>query len=303
VRFGISLPNFNPADGGESIARIAQGAEKLGFDSVWVSDHVFIPYEYAPNYPYSSTGRIGLTATSEIFDPLITLEFVAGQVHRVSLGISVLIVPLRNPIITAKMLVTLDALSGGRVIFGAGTGWMPEQFDGLGASYDDRAKVTDEYIEIFRELCSAEKPVFEGEHYRIANVGFYPKPVQKPHPPVWVGGNSMTALRRAVRLGDGWHASNLAPEAVGEKAAALRRLCTEAGRDPATLTISGRVDTVTFNADASGPVSGTSQQMIDDLKRYEEAGLAHLVLGIHGLGADAVVATAQRFADEVRPHV
>jgi len=185
---------------------------------------------------------------------------------------------------------------------------MPEEFAALGASYEHRGGVTDEYIQIFRELCTADKPSFEGKHYQIANLGFYPKPIQKPHPPVWIGGYTPAALRRAVRLGDGWHPSNLPPAALAEKAVILRRLCAEAGRDPASLTISTRVNNVAFgdSGDTTGrptPLSGTAQHIIDNIKRYEDAGVQHIVLGIRGRDSETMIATARRFVDEVRPKV
>ena len=308
MQFGIGLPNLSYVDPTETLMRLAHTAQELAFDAIWVSDHVFIPYEYEPNYPYSATGRLELSATDYIFDALTTLSFLAGQVSTPRLGISVLIMPYRNPIITAKMLVTLDVLSGGRVILGAGVGWMPEEFAALGASYEHRGGVTDEYIQIFRELCTADKPSFEGKHYQIANLGFFPKPMQKPHPPVWIGGYTPAALRRAVRLGDGWHPSNLLPEALAEKAITLRRLCAEAGRDPTSLTISTRVNNVAFGdrGDTTGrptPLSGTAQHMIDTIKRYADAGVQHIVLGIRGHDAETMIATARRFVDEVRPKV
>jgi probable F420-dependent oxidoreductase len=308
MQFGLGLPNLSLVDPTETLIQLAQAAQDLAFDSIWVSDHIFIPYEYAPNYPYSATGRLGLEATDHLFDPLTTLSFLAGQVHTPMLGISVLIIPYRNPIVTTKMLVTLDVLSRGRVILGAGVGWMPEEFAALKASYADRGQVTDEYIRIFQELCTSDKPVFEGRHYQISNIGFYPKPIQKPHPPVWIGGYSNAALRRAVRLGDGWHPSNLEPALLAQKRDVLRQFCAEAGRDPDTLSISTRVNNVAFgdSGDTVGrpaPLSGTAQQMIDHIKRYEDAGVSHIVLGIRGRDSDQMIATARRFAEEVRSHV
>ena len=154
MQFGIGLPNLSYVDPTETLMRLAHAAQELAFDAIWVSDHVFIPYEYEPNYPYSATGRLGLSATDYIFDPLTTLAFLAGQVPTPRLGISVLIMPYRNPIITAKMLVTLDVLSGGQVILGVGVGWMPEEFAALGASYEHRGGVTDEY---HRVSCSPQR--------------------------------------------------------------------------------------------------------------------------------------------------
>lgn len=305
MQFGIGLPNLSYIDPTDTILRMAQAAQDAAFDSVWVSDHVFIPYEMEPNYPYSATGKLGLAPTDHVLDPLTTLTYIAGIVTTPRLGISVLIIPYRNPIVTTKMLVTLDVFSGGRVILGAGVGWMPEEFEALGASYKDRGRVTDEYIRIFQELCTAERPQFEGEHYRIANMGFYPKPIQKPHPPVWVGGYSTPALRRAAQLGDGWHPSNIDPQTFQEKLPILQRLCAEAGRDPARLTLSTRVNNVAFgdSGDTVGrptPLGSMPQAMRDAIRRYEDIGVSHIVLGIRGRDATTMVETIQRFTDDVR---
>lgn len=308
MQFGLGLPNLSLVDPSETLFRLSEAAEALAYDSIWVSDHVFIPYEFGPNYPYSATGRLGLQATDHILDPLTTLAFLAGRVNGPRLGVSVLIIPYRNPIVTAKMLVTLDVLSGGRVILGAGVGWMPEEFAALQASYADRGGVTDDYLRIFKVLCTEEKPSFEGQHYQLSNIGFSPKPIQKPHPPIWIGGYSSAALRRAVRLGDGWQPSNLEPGALVEKTAHLHRLCEAAERDPASLTISTRVNNVAFgdSGDTVGrpaPLSGSVQRIIDNIKQYEEAGVSPVVLGIRGRDPQRMVETAQRFAEEVRPHI
>jgi probable F420-dependent oxidoreductase len=308
MQFGLGVPNLSYVDPTETLLRTAQAAQDLAFDAIWVSDHVFIPYELAPNYPYSTTGQLGLNPTDHLLDPLTTLAFLAGKVDGPRLGVSVLIIPYRNPVVTAKMLVTLDVLSRGRVILGAGVGWMPEEFAALGASYPDRGRVTDEYLQIFRELCTAEKPLFEGQHYQISNMGFYPKPLQKPHPPIWVGGYSNAAMRRAVRLGDSWHPSNLEPTELAQKRVTLHRFCEEAGRDPASLSITTRVNNVAFgdSGDTTGrpaPLSGTPQQILDNIHRYEDTGVSHIVLGIRGRDPDAMVETARRFAEEVQHKV
>lgn len=308
MQFGIGLPNLSYVDPTQTLLSLADAARDFQFDSMWVSDHVFIPYELEPNYPYSATGQLGLAATDHIFDPLTTLSYLAGRVDGPRLGISVLIIPYRNPIVTSKMLVTLDVLSGGRVILGAGTGWMPEEFAALKASYPDRGAVTDEYLDIFKELCTAEKPVYDGQHYQISNLGFYPKPIQKPHPPIWIGGYSNPALRRVVRVGDGWHPSNIDPTTLVEKMTILRRLCSEAGRDPDSIELSTRVNNVAFgdSGDTVGrpsPLSGTTQNIIDTIHRYEDAGVSHIVLGIRGRDVETMIQTIRRFVDEVRPKV
>ena len=286
MKFGIGIPNQGPAAEREDMLRLARQAVELKFDSIWVGDHVFTPFRSEPLYPYNSTGRLSVEPTDNIFDPLITLAYIAGAVEAPVLGISVLVIPYRNPVVTAKMVATLDVLSGGRVVLGVGVGWQREEFELLGASYEDRGPVTDEYIQIFKELCTADEPFFEGKHYQISNIAFYPKPLQKPHPPVWVGGYSVAAIRRAVRLGDGWQPSNIDPPTLAKKMPTLRRLCQEMGRDPSSIDISTRVGGVRFgdagpvDSGRPAPLSGTPQQILDGVRRYEELGVGHIVLGI-----------------------
>jgi alkanesulfonate monooxygenase SsuD/methylene tetrahydromethanopterin reductase-like flavin-dependent oxidoreductase (luciferase family) len=176
MQFGIGLPNLSYVDPTETLMHLAHAAQELAFDAIWVGDHVFIPYAYEPNYPYSATGRLGLSATDSIFDPLTTLSFLASQVPTPRLGMSVLIMPYRNPIITAKMLVTLDVLSGGRVILGAGVGWMPEEFAALGASYEHRGAVTDEYIQIFASYARRTSPRSRASTIRLPIWASTPNP-------------------------------------------------------------------------------------------------------------------------------
>ncbi len=193
MQLGLGLPNLSLVDPSETLFRLSEAAATLAFDSIWVSDHVFIPYEFGPNYPYSATGHLGLQATDHILDPLTTLAFLAGRVDGPRLGISVLIIPYRNPIVTAKMLVTLDVLSGGRVILGAGVGWMPEEFAALQASYADRGAVTDDYLQVFKALCTEEKPSFEGRHYQLSISASIPSPSKNR---TRRSGSAVTPMRR-----------------------------------------------------------------------------------------------------------
>ena len=306
MKFGMGISNMGPIATPENMVRLATLGEKLSFDSLWVADHLFIPYQLESVYPYNDSGKLWIQPTDNVFDPLMTLAYMAAVVDAPKLGMSVLVIPYRDPVVTAKMLVTLDVLSGGRVILGTGVGWMQEEFETLGASYHDRGSVTDEYIQVFKELCTADEPHFEGKHYRVSNAGFYPKPVQKPYPPVWVGGYSTSAIRRAARLGDGWHPGNIGPEALAKKVGTLRSFCEEFGRDPDSVEICPKVNSfgfgdVDWNArDAVVSIKGTAQQMVDVIRRYEEAGASHIVLGFRGGSIEEVEQTAERFAGEVR---
>ena len=306
MKFGIGIPNMGAKAQHVDMMRLARLAQELKFDSIWLGDHVFMPYHSEPLYPYHSSGRLGMQPTENIFEPLITLAFMGGAVDVPKLGISVLIIPYRNPVVTAKMVATLDVLSGGRVILGAGVGWMREEFEILGASYQDRGSVTDEYIQIYKELCTADEPYFQGKHYQVSNIGFFPKPLQKPYPPVWIGGYTRAALRRTALLGDGWQPSNIDPPTLADKLTVLRRLCDQMGRDFSTIELSTRVgnvgigDVVRTDGGRIALLSGAPQQIIDGIRRYEEVGVSHMLLDIRGDTIDEMAPNLERFAEEVR---
>ena len=181
VTFGCSMPSRGPMSSPDSLRSLAQRAEALAYDSIWVSDHIVLPRQVASFYPYAENGVATFTPDQPYYEPIATLNFLAGCTQRVRLGTHVLIIPYRNPVTTAKQLSTLDVLSGGRVILGAGVGWMEEEFQALGLdTYAQRGAVTDEYLQLYKELWTKEFPEFQGEHFQISGAGFEPKPVQKP---------------------------------------------------------------------------------------------------------------------------
>ena len=203
--FGTSMPSRGPLASAENLKSLAQRAEGLGYDSIWVSDHIILPRQVESFYPYAADGVATFRPDEAYYEPLAALNFLAGCTNKVRLGTHVLILPYRNPVLTAKLLSTLDVLSAGRVTLGIGVGWMEEEFQALGLdTYAQRGAVTDEYIQLFKELWTKDNPEFQGEHYQISGAGFQPKPAQKPHPPIWVGGHTGPAIRRAAKYGDGW---------------------------------------------------------------------------------------------------
>ena len=289
VTFGYSLPSSGPMSSPESLRSLAQRAEDLGFDSVWVSDHIVVPRHIESFYPYDPNGVPGFQPDEAYYEPLAALNFLAGCTHRVRLGTHVLILPYRNPVLTAKILATLDVLSGGRVILGAGVGWMEEEFLALGLdTYHQRGAVTDEYIQLYKELWTKDEPVFQGKYYQISGSAFEPKPVQKPHPPIWIGGHTGPAIRRAAKYGDGWLPLGLQPPAILEpeemagKIARLRTLTAQAGRPEDAVD-------VTFSADvefenAAGPsrkmMNGIPEQIAADLRQYLDLGVKSFILDL-----------------------
>jgi probable F420-dependent oxidoreductase len=294
--------------GPEQLRTVAQRAEDLGYDHVWVSDHIILPKKVDSFYPYAADGVATFKPDEPYYEPLAALNFIAGCTQRIRLGTHVLIIPYRNPVLTAKILSTLDVLSGGRLILGAGVGWMEEEFKAMGLdTYKERGAVTDEYLQIYKELWTKEDASFDGKYYQISDTGFEPKPVQKPHPPIWIGGHSGPAVRRAARYGDGWMPIGLRPPAILEpeelsgKIARLRKLTVEAGRpeDAVSLTFSTGV---VFN-DAAGSsrtwMQGNPEQIASDLRQYQDLGVSNFIINFQGGTVLELQENMERFSREV----
>ena len=292
---------------------VAQKAEELGFDSAFVGDHVVIPDSFVSDYPYSATGEFTGMASGEWLDQLVTLTYVGAVTERIRLGSGVLILPHRNPVVTAKMLATMDVLSKGRLIVGVGVGWLREEFEALGLPpFSERGAVGNEYLLVFKELWTEENPRFEGEYCNFANIRFKPKPAQKPHPPIWVGGESGPALRRAATLGDAWHPIGSNPrfplvtaEQMGRAVARLRRYAERAGRDPAKVGVAYRAPRYLLGSesDRTQPFMGTAEQIAEDVAEFASAGVSYLVFDFRRDEVADTVAVMDEFAERVMPAV
>ena len=294
--------------GPEQLRSVAQRAEDLGYDHVWVSDHIVLPKKVDSFYPYAADGVATFRPDEPYYEPLAALNFIAGCTQRVRLGTHVLIVPYRNPVLTAKILSTLDVLSSGRVILGVGVGWMEEEFQALGLdTYKERGAVTDEYLQLYKELWTKESPSFQGKYYQISNTGFEPKPVQKPHPPIWVGGHTGPAIRRAAKYGDGWMPIGLRPPAIldpeelGGKIARLRKLTVEAGRpeDAVALTFSTGIVFDDSAGSSREMMHGGSEQIAADLRQYQALGVSNFIINFHGATVPELQENMERFSREV----
>jgi len=308
--FGCSLPSRGAMASPDNLKSLAQRAESLGYDSVWVSDHIILPRQVDSFYPYAADGVAIFRPDEDYYEPLATLNFLAGCTQRVRLGTHVLILPYRNPVLTAKILATLDVLSAGRVILGAGVGWMEEEFQALGLdTYSQRGAVTDEYIRLFKELWTKDEPDFQGEHYQFSGAGFMPKPVQKPHPPIWIGGHTGPAIRRAAKYGDGWMPIGLRPPAIlepeelSEKIARLRRLTVRAGRpeDAVALCFSTEVVFEEATGPARRMMSGRPEQIAADLRQYQDLGVRNFILGFRADSAAGMQESMEQFSSQVMP--
>jgi probable F420-dependent oxidoreductase len=310
VRFGFSLTGRGPLADREAISTLAQRAERLSYDSVWVTDRLLIPVAGSSAYPYSSTGAFPLGPDEPWLEPLTALTYLLSITQRINVGTSVLVIPYRNPVHTAKALATADYLSGGRVILGVGVGWWREEFQGLGVPFEDRAARTVEYLRLMKQIWTQPRVVFHGRFTRIAEAGGV-----RPHParaiPIWIGGHSRAALERVVAVGDGWHPLGLRPPVglhppeLAAKVRQLRDLATAAGRDPAEITISFKAP---FRFDASvgagrPPLTGSAAQIVEDLQAYVAAGVEHFVLDFSVPTVPEMLEVMERLATDVRPKV
>jgi len=316
VNFGFSLPGRGSLAAPDLVLRLAQKADQLGYSSLFVTDHVVLPATSKSAYPYHPSGQFPGGGNQDYLEPLTLMTYLAAATKKIRLGTSVLVVPYRNPVVTAKMLATLDVLSGGRIILGAGVGWLQEEFVALGAPpFSERGKVSDEYLRLMRECWTKDRLHFNGTYYRISDVFFLPKPVQKPAIPIWIGGHTDGALRRAGELGDGWHPIGLRPPALlhppeyAEKVKQVHAWASRAGRNPKEITLTFRAPMEVWSKRAKPPAGdrplfrGTAEQVIADIRQYQVLGVTHFVFDFTATDPKAVIANMERFADDVRPKV
>jgi probable F420-dependent oxidoreductase len=307
MRFGVHLGNSGPFANPERIGRLAARAEALGFESVWVSDHVIMPTEWSSVYPYGPPGTFTLEGQRNYFEPIISLTWVAGATRQVRLGISVMVVPYRNPVLVAKQLATLDALSDGRLILGIGVGWFEEEFQALGnPHFRQRGALTDEYIRLYRALWSGQPTEFQGEFYKLRSVICEPRPRQSASddgPPIWVGGHGQRALRRTIELGDAWAAIRIGVDEFRRGGERLRELADQRGRPMPQLTTRCNLGPNSPPPTANDhELYGEPAAIAATLDRYAAAGCAEVVFDLYPReSTDAMLETLERFASEIRP--
>jgi probable F420-dependent oxidoreductase len=237
MKFGIMFANTGHGSSAAGAVELAQAAEAGGFEAIWTVEHVVVPSGYESKYPYDASGKMaGGAEDFDLPDPLIWLAYVAAHTQRIKLATGILIVPQRNPVITAKELATIDHLSGGRMVLGVGAGWLAEEFAALNASFDDRGRRLDEYVAVMRALWADDKASFDGEFFRFSDCISRPRPVNGTIPVV-VGGHTKVAARRAGRLGDGFFPGNASAAEIAELIAIVRSSAEEAGRDPDSIEL------------------------------------------------------------------
>jgi len=283
---------------------------------VTISDHVVLPTKSSAPYPYQQSGEFPGGAFQDYLEPLALTGWLLAATKRIRVGISVLVIPYRNPVVAAKQIATLDVLSGGRVILGAGVGWWPEEFEALAAPpFAERGAVTDEYLRLMKELWTSDEPRFGGKYYRISDVTLFPKPLQKPHPPIWIGGHTDRAIRRVVELGDVWHpiglreSVRLVPDELAGRVRLLRERAAQAGRDPESIRVAFRAPLEIWPARpprstaGSAPLCGPAAKVIDDIRAYQRAGVRSFVFDFVRQDPKATAETMTRFAKQIRPKV
>lgn len=313
--FGMTIPTRGPLASPQAIETLATRAEALGFSLLAVPDHIIVPRRIGSRYPYSDSGDWPGQASGECFDQFAVLAFLAAVTESARLVTSVTVIPHRGAVQTAKLVSTIDVLSRGRVTLGVGAGWMREEFEAVGApEFSERGRVTDEYLQAFKILWTEDEPAFDGHHVRFANISFLPKPVQKPHPPIWVGGESPAALRRTARYGDAWYPIGNNPRHLLDTkdrfAAGIERLgklAEEAGRDPASI----RITYYSNWFDESQPamvtdgerrfLTGDTTDMAEDIATLDELGVEQLVLNFQRDTLESSLASMQHFAEDIRP--
>ncbi len=313
MRFGVNILSRGPMANRAGYKAVSSTAERLGFGFVSANDHVLVPADIESRYPYTEEGDWAGKQTGQCLDVLSTLTFLAGCTERVKLLSSVMVVPHRPALLTAKIIATADVLSEGRMVIGVGAGWMKEEIEALGtAPYEERGKVTDEYIAAFRELWTKPRPEFKGKYVNFGNILFEPKPTAKPHPPIWVGGESKPAMQRAIKLGDGWYPASSNPQnrldtaprvaaAMGE----FKSMCEAAGRDPQSIALA-HVVLWPVNWTAEDAISGgrrtftgTSAQMLEDAAALKAVGVMDVNVSFPAPTLAATLEKMERFAKEV----
>ncbi|MCH7907541.1 MAG: TIGR03619 family F420-dependent LLM class oxidoreductase [Chloroflexi bacterium] len=269
MKAGVNLLNFGPAATPESLARWTSLAESLGYHLAMACDHVAVTRDIGARYP------------APLYDPFTTLAWLAGKTEKIALGTTVIILPYRDPMLTARMVASLDRFSGGRFIFGIGAGWSTLEFEALGLPFHKRGAMTDEYLAAMKVLWSERVATFEGEFTSFKEVSTAPSPVQQPHPPIWVGGASDAAIKRAVVHGDAWHPMNMKLDWLRDHGMpALRRFADEAGKPVPAFSprVKLQITDRPLPEDERKPGVGSLEQVQDDLGAFEDLGADYVLL-------------------------
>lgn len=300
--FGVILPQWSDQATPEGFQRIAKTAERCGFDAVWGGDHIVFPAEF----PEDAADWAELdTPTYDIFT---VLAYVAGVTESIRIGTNICVAPLRHPVHLSKLALSLDALSGGRFEIGVAVGWLENEYKVLDIPFDERGALTDEFLELFEQVCAEDEISFDGSHHSFQRSGFYPRPVDDDIK-VWIGGRAGASVRRVAEFGDGWTIGNLTPEELSEERSRLQKAWCDFNRE-GEPALSHTHDVYTAEGAqtppedyAESPTSGTSEEIASAIGAYANAGATQINLRLRGLSIDERVDQIERFADEVIPAI
>ena len=278
MRLGFQLPNIGPAASPQAIVQVARRAEELGYDSLWLTERLLFPIE--PQSPYPGTPDGSLPEEYKInLDPLESLTYAAAHTSRIALGTSVLDIPYYNPVMLARRLTTLDVLSGGRLRVGLGLGWSKDEYDAVGAPMKQRGRRADEFIGVLKAIWTTDPVEFQGEFYQLPKSVILPKPVQKPHPPIYLAAYSAGALKRAATMANGWNPAGVPVDGMKQMMEGIKGMAQEAGRDPSDVALVVRANLLVTD-EALGEdrwiFTGSTDQIKADIAATREMGAAEL---------------------------
>jgi probable F420-dependent oxidoreductase len=313
MQLGFNAPTSGPMIEPDSLMRIIIEGEALGFDYVTVSDHIMVPRNLASKYPYTNMGEFPAGPAAAWLEQLATTAFIAGITQKLRFVMSVMVVPHRPAVLTAKMLATIDHLSKGRLTLGIGVGWCREEFEAINAApFDDRANVTEEWMAVCKELWTADEPRFKGKYVTFSDVIFAPKPPQQPIP-IWVGGESGPALRRTARYADCWYPVGTNPQLPMNTVARfrtgmtkLRETAEKGGRDPSTIAVALRVLAGPSETRPRRSIDGASEMFTGgadhyagDIRALQDLGVSAVDVRLFGSTTGATIDNMRRFRDDV----
>ncbi len=285
MKIGLQLYLGGESAGPDFLDRAVPAIEACGFHEIWLAEHILLFPDIKSRYPYAADGRFPYDPALLPLEPFTALAFIAARTTKIRLASGISVLPQRNPVFAAKQVADVDVLSRGRLDYGIGTGWCLEEIAGLGVDPAERGARTDDYVQLMKKIWTEQLIEHDGAFYSLGPSYSGPKPVQKPHPPLYFGGISAPALRRVARLGDGWFCVALDPEAFGRAAATLKAMLAAAGRSPDSVKL------------AVGPPAGKAE--LDDIKAYRDGGADQVVLALAGRDIDRFLARLEGLADHV----
>jgi len=294
MKFGACIPHYGVPMSKNSVVEFCKLAEKLNFDSIWTTDHIAVNKQFSNPY-------------GNIYESLITLGYAAAKTERVNLGTSIIVLPMRNPVLFAKQTATLDQLSDGRLILGLGAGWMEDEFATLSSNFHERGKIMDEQIRLLRNLWTHTEPTFNGQFYKVNDIAFSPKSVQENGPPLWIGGTSHAAIGRVERIGDGWHPVGLSPKELARGKAELdsiskqKRRISISVRVPVKLSALAGTTYSLSSGEQAYMIGGKHEAIVNEVEKYKDAGLDHLICYFGNEPYDEVASQTSLFGREVMP--